>query len=73
MKKLIVLMILFLPVSLVYGQFSHMFTQIARNLQYGYAVNVAVGPNGTIFLANDNDGLRAYSYDGSVFTNTAHI
>ena len=34
---------------------------------------MAVGSDGTVFLANYNDGLRAYSYDGTSFTNTAHI
>jgi YD repeat-containing protein len=29
--------------------------------------------NGTIFLANDRDGLRTYTYNGSSFTTTAHI
>ncbi|MCB0313919.1 MAG: hypothetical protein KDH84_11770, partial [Calditrichaeota bacterium] len=28
---------------------------------------------GTVFLANWDDGVRAYSYNGSSFSNTAHI
>jgi hypothetical protein len=32
-----------------------------------------VGPDGTVFLANGDDGLRAYTYDGNSFINTAHI
>ncbi|HNT67144.1 MAG TPA: FlgD immunoglobulin-like domain containing protein, partial [bacterium] len=39
----------------------------------GNAYGVAVGSDGTVFLANTDDGLRAYTYDGSSFTNTAHI
>ena len=34
---------------------------------------MTVGSDSTVFLANGNDGLRAYSYDGTSFTNTAHI
>ncbi|MBC8185816.1 T9SS type A sorting domain-containing protein, partial [candidate division KSB1 bacterium] len=37
------------------------------------AKGVAVDSVGTVFLANGHDGLRAYSYDGNSFTNTAHI
>ncbi|RMF59353.1 MAG: T9SS C-terminal target domain-containing protein [Calditrichaeota bacterium] len=37
------------------------------------ALNVAIGADGTIFVANSLDGLRALSFDGSTLTNTAHI
>ena len=29
--------------------------------------------HGTIFLANGDDGLRAYTFNGTSFTNTAHV
>ena len=35
--------------------------------------HITLSSNGTIFLANGDDGLRAYTYDGSSFTNTANI
>ncbi|NIV11393.1 MAG: T9SS type A sorting domain-containing protein [Aliifodinibius sp.] len=34
---------------------------------------MAESSDGTIFLANGDDGLRAYSYDDGSFTNLAHI
>jgi hypothetical protein len=34
---------------------------------------VAVDSNGTVFLGNGWNGLRAYNYNGSSFTNIAHI
>ena len=37
------------------------------------ARNLAIGNNGTIFIANGSDGLRALTFDGTSFTNTAHI
>jgi hypothetical protein len=37
------------------------------------AWGVEIGPDGTLFLANGSDGLRAYTFDGATFTNTAHI
>jgi sugar lactone lactonase YvrE len=39
----------------------------------GLAEDVAVSPNGTIFLANKMDGLRAYIYNGTSLQNKAHI
>ena len=56
-----------------YAQFPHEFINTAHNIHHGTASNVAVGPDGTVFLANYGGGLRAYSYDGSSFTGTAHI
>ena len=38
----------------------------------GEGVDLTIGPDGTIFLANMWDGLRAYTYDESSFSNTAH-
>ena len=34
---------------------------------------MALSSESTILLANGNDGLRAYTYDGNSFTNTGHI
>ena len=34
---------------------------------------IKISSDSTIFLANGQGGLRAYNYDGSSFTNTAHI
>jgi len=64
---------LFCLSAVTYAQLPHTFTKTARNINYGYAHGVAVGSDGTVFLANDDDGLRAYSYNGNSFTNTAHI
>ena len=36
-------------------------------------MGVAVGSDGTIFLANGGNGLRAYTYDGSSLTGVGHI
>jgi hypothetical protein len=38
-----------------------------------WLTGVTVDSNGTVFLASSNDGLRAYTFDGASFTNTAHI
>ncbi len=51
---------------------SHQFLNTAHNSHFGIPQVVAVGSDGVVFLANGNDGLRAYTYDGSAFTNTAH-
>lgn len=56
-----------------YGQLSHSFVPIASIYDGGRARDIAQAPDGTIFLANDIDGLRAYSFDGSAFTHIAHI
>lgn len=39
----------------------------------GEAWGVAVSPEGTVFLANDWDGLRVYDYNGQSFKNIAHF
>ena len=39
----------------------------------GNATDLAVSSDGTIFLANGSDGLRAYTFNGSIFTLKAHI
>ena len=54
---------------------SHIFTQITSidDGNSGEANGLMVGSDGTIFLANGADGLRAYTLNGSSFTNIAHI
>ncbi|MBD3289182.1 T9SS type A sorting domain-containing protein [candidate division KSB1 bacterium] len=54
---------------------SHTFTQIAA-INEGNdagANNVIAATNGAILLANGKDGLRAYSFDGTSFSNIAHV
>ncbi|HNR69385.1 MAG TPA: hypothetical protein PKN24_15160, partial [bacterium] len=45
----------------LHAQYSHQFTNTARNTHYGSAFSVAVGSDGTVFLANYDNGLRAYT------------
>jgi hypothetical protein len=59
-----------------YAQLPHTFTQTAQIADGGDEARgsgVAVAPDGTVFFANGGDGLRAYGYDGTSFTNTAYI
>jgi len=49
------------------------FTNTGHIHDGGPGYGVAIGPAGTVFLANGGDGFRAYSYDNTSFTNTAHI
>jgi len=75
MKKfyLYFIIIMFGLLELTHAQLPYIFTQTARNTDSGDAHSVAVGADGTVFLANYEDGLRAYNYDGSSFINTAHV
>ncbi len=59
--------------SIIYAQFPCTFTNIAHINDGGLARDVAVGADGTIFLANHDAGLRAYNYDGSSFVRIAHM
>jgi C1A family cysteine protease/PKD repeat protein len=52
---------------------SFAFTPAGHIDDGGSAWDLTVSADSTIFLANDSDGLRAYTYDGSSFVNTAHI
>lgn len=70
---LLVIVSVFTFFSPSHAQFTHHFTQTARNTHYGHAEAVAVGSDGTVFLAKGAAGLMAYSYDGTAFSNTAHI
>ena len=76
MKKRIAtsaLLILFSFLSDSQAQLTYTFVPITRNTHFGTAQNVAVGPNGSVFLAFGEGGLRAYNYDGASFTNTTYI
>jgi hypothetical protein len=47
---------------------------LTAHVDDGYdAYDIAVSPNGTVFLANGGGGLRAYAYDGSSLTSMAWI
>ncbi|MGD8781731.1 MAG: hypothetical protein PVH88_22540 [Ignavibacteria bacterium] len=70
MKKIIrFLLVVFYFSGVIYAQLPHTFTNTAHNTHYGNAWDVAVSSDGTVFLANSNGGLRAYTYDGTSFTN----
>ena len=71
--KAYLLFIVFLLFTNNHAQFTHTFTQTARNTHYGSIEDVAVDSNGTVFQAKGSGGLVSYSYDGSSFTITAHI
>ena len=71
--KVYILFALFIIFSNSYAQFTHNFIQTARNLNYGNANSIAIGPDGTIYLANGTGGLRAFQYNGYEFITTAYI
>jgi hypothetical protein len=74
MKKYIAsAFILFLFYETASTQLQHTFSFTARYTHNGIACDVAVDSNSTVFLADGEEGLRAYSYHGMSFTNTAHI
>jgi len=62
--KAYLLFFVLLVITNALAQLPHTFTQTARNTQYGIARGVAVGADGTVFLANDYEGLIAYTYSG---------
>ena len=49
------------------------FDSLAQWLPVQGALDLAISADGTIFVANSLDGLRALTFDGTTFTNTAHI
>jgi len=55
------------------AQNSHIFTQTAHVDSGEIALNLAVAADGTIHLANELDGLRAFTYDGTSFTHKTNI
>jgi hypothetical protein len=64
---------LIFPISTLNAQFTHTFTQIARNTEYGNAETIAIGADGIVFLTAGYGGLRAYSYDGYALSLKAHV
>ena len=56
---------LFLTTNIM-AQLPATFTLKARNAEYGIANGVAVGPDGTVFLANSSEGMFDYEYSVSV-------
>ncbi len=61
LKILIIMTIIFTNSK---AQFTNTFIQIAHTMNYGHANSIAIGHDGTIFLANAEAGLRAYEYNG---------
>lgn len=70
---LIVVATIFYLTGVNYAQPFYEFTNPVRNTHYGYAKAVWVSENGTVFLANDWGGLRAYTYDGHSFKRAGAI
>ena len=71
---------IFLKILLFMNVFTQLFAQLPytfinkdRNIHYGTAENVVVGPDGTIFVACFSGGLRAYIYNEMSFIRTAYI
>lgn len=62
-----------LSVSVLFGQYTHEFTLLDTINDGGLAQAIALTPEGNVFLANGDDGLRVYSFDGNTFSNIAHI
>jgi len=73
MKKYLVIMYALCATNIVWGQYIHEFTLAAQINEGGGAFDVTVGSDSMVFLANGNDGLRAYSYGGSAFISAGHI
>ncbi|MEZ4765436.1 MAG: hypothetical protein R3C26_20295 [Calditrichia bacterium] len=65
------MMFLLCLTAIANAQLPHTFTQIVRTYEGGEAYGIELGPDGTLFLANGDGGLRAYNYNGISFTNTA--
>ncbi len=61
--------------SIVESAYTQQTFEVIANVDEGVgkASESVVAPDGTIFLANKQDGLRAYIYNGSSFENIAHI
>ncbi len=75
MKRSITFLFLIIAVNNVWCQFTHEFIpgpQILEN-STALAQDVSIGPDGTVFLANGSDGLRAFIFDGSTYSLSAHI
>ena len=57
----------------LHAQLPYQFTNTAHIDNGSEGFGVVVGSDGTVLLANYEDGLRAYTYNGTTFINTAHI
>ena len=60
----------------LFGCVPQTFIKTAQNTHFGSPEHVTVGKDGTVFvgiLADGSSSLRAYTYNGSSFTNTAYI
>lgn len=64
---------LLLPSANSHAQFTHVFTETARNTDYGSANGLAVGPDGTVFTAQGHGGLHAYVHEGTSLVHTASV
>ncbi|KAA3661146.1 MAG: WD40 repeat domain-containing protein, partial [Calditrichaeota bacterium] len=59
--------------NILQAQLPFTFKQVAHINNGGFATDIAIASDSLVFLANGEDGLRAYKYNGTVFINTAHI
>lgn len=59
-------MVLLCLSAVTYPQLPHTFTNKAHIDNVFWTEGVAVGSDNTVFLANGDDGLRAYIYSGYV-------
>ena len=73
MKRIATPILLILFFSTSHAQLTHTFTQTARSIPNGNPQAVAVGPDGTVFLANDYGGLIAFVQSGGSYKYVAHI
>ena len=55
------------------AQYAYQLRNSAHIDDGGFAAGVAAGHDGIVFLVNGADGLRAYYYNGTSFSNKAHI
>lgn len=66
------LVAIFLGVLPAQAQLPFQFIHAANIDNGGSAKRIAVAPDGTVYLANGTDGLRAYTFNGSQLINTGH-
>ena len=68
-----VLSAMLLLIASLSGQLFNQFVPVATNAEFGSARRVAIGSEGTIFLANYTGGMLAIEYNGNSLSETAHI
>ena len=71
--KIIVLILAAILSSSLFAQYPHSFEFLDRNEEYGRALDVVVSSESTIFAAYGLGGLRAYTFDGTGYVNSAYI